>query len=231
MRARETEWQIESQNGESRRGERIGHLHQQFRLAVCAGAVREHDGVPSRLRRHMQETMNGGLTLKIIKRDRHGVVKLYMKGPVASTIFQSETGNGQRLGARCTARRNLYGLPIPWTHQNRIVRVRWLQSDFGPADNHSGNGLNPGNFVPVRSEQITVMGAVGFGVGCGAVEVHGIGAAYRDALVDGAVQACCMDGVAVAFSAVGYLSNRCDWPQSDNRKRQIARCRVLDGPE
>jgi hypothetical protein len=72
MRACEAEWQVEPQNGESRHGEGIGDLHQQFRLAVCASAVREHDGVPSRLRRHMQETMNGGLNLKINKRDSHG---------------------------------------------------------------------------------------------------------------------------------------------------------------
>src|SRR5690242_18767788 len=94
MTARKTEWQVEPQDGESGSSERIGHLHQQFRLAVCASAVREHDSVPSRLRRHMQETMNGGLTLKINKRDRHGVVKLWPSeksvygpdGPAASQL-------------------------------------------------------------------------------------------------------------------------------------------------
>jgi len=110
MRARETEWQVEPQNGESRRGERIGHLHQQFRLAVCASAVREHDGVPSRPRRHMQETMNGGLTLKINKRDRHGVVNLWVSeksvyGPGGPTASQLAT--------------NMAAIPMPLMLVNR----------------------------------------------------------------------------------------------------------------
>jgi hypothetical protein len=56
--------------------------------------VREHNGVPSRLRRHVQETMNGLLTLKINKRDRHVVVNLWASeksvyassGPKASQL-------------------------------------------------------------------------------------------------------------------------------------------------
>ncbi len=76
MRSCDAEWQVEPQNGKSRQRQRVGDLHQQLRLAVCARTVREHNGVPTRLRRLVQETSNGGLTLKLNKRDRHGVVYL-----------------------------------------------------------------------------------------------------------------------------------------------------------
>ena len=74
MRAFAAEWQIESQNCEPRLGESVGHLYQQPRLAICSGAMREYNG-PSRWpRRHVQPAVNGGVTLEVVKRNRHEAV-------------------------------------------------------------------------------------------------------------------------------------------------------------
>ena len=65
------EWQVEPQNTESSLGQRIRHLYQQFRLAVRAGAMREHNGSSRRPLRHMKPAVNRGITLEIFKRNRH----------------------------------------------------------------------------------------------------------------------------------------------------------------
>src|SRR5580765_8393035 len=103
IRPSETEWQVEPQYGESRRGERNGHLNQEFGLAVCTSAVREHNRVPRRLRRHVQETMNGGLSLKINNRDRHRIVSLWASeksvhapgGPAASKLTTNKASSAR----------------------------------------------------------------------------------------------------------------------------------------
>src|SRR6266446_10789570 len=67
------EWQVEPQNSEPRLGKSIGHLYQQFRLAVCASTMREYNGLSSGPRWLVQPALNGGVTVKILKRKRHGV--------------------------------------------------------------------------------------------------------------------------------------------------------------
>jgi hypothetical protein len=49
------EWQVEAQHGEAARGERIGHLNQQSRPAICASAVGQHHRFSAAPRRQMKE--------------------------------------------------------------------------------------------------------------------------------------------------------------------------------
>src|SRR5215472_9257710 len=72
MRAQLAEWQIKTQHGEARCGESRGHLRQESGLAVCASTMREHHGVPIGLRRQLQETLNGGVGIKIQERPARG---------------------------------------------------------------------------------------------------------------------------------------------------------------
>jgi IS30 family transposase len=55
------EWQIEPQNGEARLGKSIGHLYQQFRLAVGASTMCEYNKLPATLRRSL--TWDRGLEM------------------------------------------------------------------------------------------------------------------------------------------------------------------------
>src|SRR6266852_5571517 len=74
MWAQAAEWQIEPQNGEPRPGKRIGHLYQQFRLAVCASDMREYNGLSRGPRRYVKPAVNGGVAVRVIKRNRHEAV-------------------------------------------------------------------------------------------------------------------------------------------------------------
>jgi hypothetical protein len=71
MRTFAAEWQVEPQNSEPRIGKSIGHLYQQFRLAVRAGAMCEYNRLSSGPRWYVEPALNGGVTLKVIKRNGH----------------------------------------------------------------------------------------------------------------------------------------------------------------
>ena len=47
------EWQVEPQDGEARLGKSIGHLYQQFRLAVGASTMCEYNGLSRGLPRYV----------------------------------------------------------------------------------------------------------------------------------------------------------------------------------
>jgi hypothetical protein len=80
----------------------------------------------------------------------------------------------------------------------------------------TGIGSHPPNRISVGGYHEVEMRACLDGRG-GAIRVDGVGASDDHRHINLAVQACCIDGVAVAFSIVGYLSNRGDWSQADNR--------------
>jgi len=65
------EWQVEPQNCEARPSKSIRHLHQQFRLAVCASTMCEYNGPSSGPRGYVEPALNCGVTFKVIKRNRH----------------------------------------------------------------------------------------------------------------------------------------------------------------
>jgi hypothetical protein len=71
VRALGAERQIETQYGEAGRSEGFGHFDEQFRLAICAGAMREDDGAAVRLRGRVQEAANGKAGSKISERGKH----------------------------------------------------------------------------------------------------------------------------------------------------------------
>jgi len=71
MRAFAAEWQVEPQNCEARPSQSIRHLHQQFRLAVCASTMGEYNGPSSGLRRYVEPAPNCRVTFNVIKTNRH----------------------------------------------------------------------------------------------------------------------------------------------------------------
>lgn len=135
-----------------------------------------------------------------------------MKGPVASSIFSSGKGNGQRLWARGTAQQNLYGLPIPWTDQNRILRVRWLQADFSTADDCARVGLHPCRGIPIRGDNETVMCA-GFEGRSRAVGINGICAGHIGVRLDIPVNIQREGCQSISVSVVSDFANRDRWAE------------------
>jgi hypothetical protein len=67
------EWQVEPQNSKPRLSKSIGHLYQQFRLAVCTGAMCQYNGLSSGPRWLVEPALNGGVTVKVFKNKRHQV--------------------------------------------------------------------------------------------------------------------------------------------------------------
>ena len=80
--------------------------------------------------------------------------------------------------------------------------------DDDPTEDRTGIGRHPPNGISVGSYHEVEMRASLYGRG-GAIRVNRVGA-RDDHRVNRAIQACCIDGVAVASSVVGYLSHRGD---------------------
>src|SRR5258708_24144330 len=68
------EWQVEPQNSKPRLSKSIGHLYQQFRLAVRASTMCEYNGLSSGPRWLVEPALNGGGTVKVFKRNRNETV-------------------------------------------------------------------------------------------------------------------------------------------------------------
>jgi hypothetical protein len=81
-----------------------------------------------------------------------------------------------------------------------------MKPDNHTTKNRTAIGGHPPNGVSVRSYHEVEMRACLDGRG-GAIRINDIGARY-DHWVNRAIQAGCVDGIAVAFSVVRYFSNR-----------------------
>src|SRR5258708_16088236 len=68
------EWLVKPQNTKPRLSKSIGHLYQQFRLAVCASTMCEYNGLSSGPRWLVEPALNGGVTVKVFKKSSHETV-------------------------------------------------------------------------------------------------------------------------------------------------------------
>jgi hypothetical protein len=68
------EWQIETKDGEAGSGKRFGHFEEEFRLAVCARAVREDDDAVIWLCGSVKEATQRRIGNEIGKRGKHRIV-------------------------------------------------------------------------------------------------------------------------------------------------------------
>src|SRR5580704_19464540 len=89
-RALRAERQIKTQHGEAHSGESSGHFDQQFRLAVCAGAMCKHNHAAIRRRRLVQEAANGRIC-KIDKRREHRICKVEKKTKAEAVVGRKQS--------------------------------------------------------------------------------------------------------------------------------------------